>query len=166
MKAVRYRSDMNYLFEEFDLVSCDISELSIKENAEKSTCYVVSKDHKSYYTSFILDKNSRSLLKCEISFYRSSINDRYIPRLTFKRCNLDGVEQDSSKQSIRISFSDGPVAIRFWKFINFLGAFKYLVDTGDFQKEFKVVTDDYAEILKKTRVSRKDESSKEALKYY
>lgn len=163
MKAVRYRSDMNYLFEEFDLVSCDISELSIKENAEKSTCYVVSKDHKSYYTSFILDKNSRSLLKCEISFYRSSINDRYIPRLTFKRCNLDGVEQDSSKQSIRISFSDGPVAIRFWKFINFLGAFKDLVDTGDFQKEFKVVTDDYAEILKKLESPEKMKAVKRLL---
>ena len=35
MKVVRSKSDMNYLFEEFDLVSCDISELSIKENLEK-----------------------------------------------------------------------------------------------------------------------------------
>ena len=33
MKVVRDRSDMNYSFEEFELVSCDLSELSIKENS-------------------------------------------------------------------------------------------------------------------------------------
>lgn len=32
--------------------------------------------------------------------------------------------------------------------INFLGEFKNLVDTGDFKKEFKVVTQNYADILK------------------
>lgn len=139
---------MNIISSEFDLLSSDISELLIKENLDKSSCYVSSRDGRHIYSSFILDKNTRTITKCEISFYRSSKDNRYIPRLTFKKCNHDGTEQDSSKQTIRISFAESAVATRFWSLINFLGEFKNLVDTGDFKKEFKVVTQNYADILK------------------
>ena len=133
--------------EEFDLTTNDFSQLSILENGAKTACNVKSKDGRILYKSFILDRNSRTIIKCDITFYRSSVDNRYIPRLIFRKCNLDASEQESTKQSVRIAFDNSNLAKRFWGLINFLSAFKDLVDTGSFEKEFKVVTEDYAGLL-------------------
>jgi len=127
---------------EFDLTCQNLNKVVIKENAAKNICIVWDVDDRSIsYNSFILSKNSASVVTCEISFYKSKSTNKYIPRLTFRKKSPDGSEKESKNPSnIIISINDSDSAERFWRLISFLGSYKDLVDVGDFNKVFKVVS--------------------------
>lgn len=134
-------------FEAFDLVNGDLSTLEIVEKAGGGNCFVRSRDTHHYYNAFILEKNSRSITVCEVTFYPTSTTKQYIPRLTFRKTKQDGTDQTSQRESVIISFSEGKQSQRFWDLIGFLGSFKHLVDTDDFKRRFQVVSQDYATLL-------------------
>ncbi len=136
------------IFEEFDLTTGDLSTLEIVEKSGGGNCFVRSKDGQHYYGSFVLDKNRETTTLCDLQFYRSSTTNCYIPRPTFRKIKNDGTDQTCRGDAIRIDFNDGEKAKRFWELIGFLGSFKDLVDTGGFNKKYKVVTADYAQFLK------------------
>jgi hypothetical protein len=129
---------------EFDLTKQDLSLLTIKENSAKDNCIIWdSNDQNKVYTSFIISKNTKSKTICVITFYKSSSTKRYIPRLTFKRLKLTGEEQTAREnKTINISFNTSEDALIFWKLIGFLNSYKELVDLGEFDKSFKVVSKD------------------------
>lgn len=126
---------------ELDLTSQDLTGVVIKENFSRDNCFIWdAKDNMIAYNSFVLSKNSRSKIICEVSFHKSSETHRYIPRLRFCRLSLSGEEQDSKnplKATIQLTNSDE--AIRFWKFIGFLYSYKDLVDTEVFESQYKIV---------------------------
>jgi hypothetical protein len=126
---------------EFDLTSNDLNAIIIKENFDRDNCFVWdANDSNISYNAFVMSKNSRSKTVCEVSFYKSSETDRYIPRLTFCRLSLEGEEQQSRnpiKATIPLAHSEE--AIRFWKFIGFLYSYKDLVDTEAFESQYKIV---------------------------
>lgn len=125
---------------EFDLIDNDISALTIKENSSKDNCLIWdTTDPTKVYSSLVLTKNSKSKTVCFITFFKSSQTGKYLPRPTFKRLRLSGEEQSTS-QNINISFNTSNEAEVFWKLIGFLGSYKDLVDLGDFDKKFKVVS--------------------------
>lgn len=126
----------------FDLVTDDICHLEIKENYNKDMCFIKEKnDDTKYYNSFILDKNSRSRIICSVVFYRSSKTNKYLPRLLFKKTDLNNTQKEiESKKPINISFHDSEQSIIFWKFIGFLNSFKELVDLGDFDKSYQIIS--------------------------
>jgi hypothetical protein len=129
---------------EFDLTTQDLSLLAIKENYGKDNCIIWnSNDGTKAYSTFIIAKNSKSKIFCNITFYKSSQTEKYIPRPTFKRTKLNGEEQTvADNKAINISFNTSEDAATFWKFIGFLSSYKELVDLGDFDKSFKVVSKD------------------------
>lgn len=135
-------------FEDFDLIYGDLSTLEIVEKSGGGNCFVRSKDRQHYYGAFVLDKNRETTTLCDLQFYKSSTTDHYIPRPTFRKIKKDGTDQTCRGESIRISFNDGEQAQRFWDLIGFLGSFKDLVDTGGFNRKYKVVTADYAQFLR------------------
>lgn len=135
-------------FEDFDLVNGDLSTLEIVEKSGGGNCFVRSKDGQHYYGAFVLDKNRETTTLCDLQFYKSSTTDHYIPRPTFRKIKNDSTDQTCRGEAIRISFNDGEQAQRFWNLIGFLGSFKDLVDTGRFNRKYKVVTADYAQFLR------------------
>jgi hypothetical protein len=127
---------------EFDLTKEKLSNVVIRENYNKDNCFIWNVDDSAIaYNSFVLTKNRRSKTICEISFFKSSITNKYIPRLTFKRLFLNNEEQDSNNPlKVNISFNHSDSAQTFWQLISFLNSYKDLVDTGEFESRFKVVS--------------------------
>lgn len=131
----------NKTFEnEFDITERNLDEIEVKETNDKKNCYVWDKQKaETAYTTFVLDKNSRSKIVCELSFHKSSKTDKYIPRPIFKRISLDGeIQKSKSKDKAIIDLKKSDKAKQFWKFIGFLYSFKDLVDLGEFEESYEV----------------------------
>ncbi len=126
----------------FNLVKDDLSKLEIKENFAKDNCLIHDKsDINKYYNAFIIQDNPKTKIICEVSFYRSSITSRYIPRLTFKKTDNAGeIKLVDIKRPVIISFKESEEPLFFWKLIGFLNSFKDVVDLGEFEKSFQVVS--------------------------
>lgn len=153
------------VFEEFDLTNGDLSSLEIVEKSGGGNCFVRSKGGQHYYGSFVLDKNRETTTLCDLQFYRSSVTNCYIPRPTFRKIKNDGTNQTCRGEAIRIDFNDGEKAQRFWELIGFLGSFKDLVDTGSFNRKYKVVTADYAQFLKSLNTPDKIKAVTELIRH-
>lgn len=128
----------------FDLVDEDVDQLEIKENHNKDKCFIKNKKVDDfYYNAFILDKNSKTKILCEVTFYPSSQTGRYLPRLIFKKVDLESNEREIAlNKPIIIAFAKSEQSLRFWKLVGFLNSFKEIVDLGDFHRSFQVVTKD------------------------
>ena len=126
----------------FNLVKDDLSTLEIMENSPKNNCHIRDKtDINKYYNAFIIQDNPKTKIICEISFYPSSITSRYTPRLTFKKTDSAGeIKQTDIKKHVIIAFKESEQALAFWKLVGFLNSFKDLVDLGEFEKSFQVVS--------------------------
>ena len=128
----------------FNLVDEDIDQLEIREHYNKDKCLIKNKNIDNfYYNSFILDKNSKTKILCIVTFYRSSKTGKYLPRLTFKKIDLESNDREiAMTKPIIIAFAKSEQSLIFWKLIGFLNRFKEIVDLGDFDKSFQVVTKD------------------------
>lgn len=126
----------------FDLIERDLAEIEIKETNAKDKCIIWDlADTDKAYNSFLITQNSRSRTICEISFHKSSQTAKYLPRLTFKRIANNGdIQTTRSKDKVTIKFDESEDAIRFWRLIGFLFNYKDLVDVGEFEKSFQVVS--------------------------
>ena len=124
----------------FNLISGDISKIEIKENNSHDNCLIRDKTtHSTYYKTFILYENTKTKIVCEISFYPSSITSKYLPRLTFKKADNNGLQKEIKfTKNITIAFQKSEQALVFWKLIGFLNSFKDIVDTGEFDTSFGV----------------------------
>lgn len=124
----------------FNLVTDDLSKLEIKENSIRDNCHIKDKiDSSTYYKTFILDENSTTKIICEVVFFPSSVTGKYLPRLTFKKVDKNGIlKVKKESKDIIISFHSSEQALVFWKLIGFLNSFKDIVDTGEFEILFGV----------------------------
>lgn len=127
---------------EFNLLADDIGRLEIIENYSQDKCLIKEKDGQNdYYNSFILDENTKTRIHCMVSFYPSSKTKKYIPRLIFKKTDLKNEEKYIDNQKpINISFNKSNQSIVFWKFIGFLNSFKEIVDVGEFDHSYQVIS--------------------------
>jgi hypothetical protein len=124
----------------FDVTSNNIDELIIKENSGKDNCFI-------YYLNTIIGgfliinkKNSKTLLN--VTFYKSKSDNKYIPRLEFRKVDKLGNTIKSKGVDAIIRFSDGGEARNLWKVISFLQGFKDLVDLGDFHSKYQAISFD------------------------
>ena len=126
----------------FDLIERDLAEIEIKETYAKDKCIIWDLANRDIaYNSFLISKNSRSRTICDILFHKSSQTGKYLPRLAFKRIANNGdIQSTKSKDKITIKFVESEDAIRFWRFIGFLFNYKDLVDVGEFERSFQVVS--------------------------
>lgn len=129
---------------EFDLTERSLDELEIIETKDKEKCFIWDLNiANTAYNSFVLIKNSKSKVVCEISLHKSSKTDKYLPRPTFKRLKHNGETRlTTSEKSVNISLSHSEEALNFWKLIGFLNSYKDLVETNEFEESFTVVSKD------------------------
>ncbi len=134
--------NVNIFENEFDLIKRDLSEIKIKETYDKSKCLIWdANDSQKGYNSFLLSKNSRSKTICELVFYKSSDTGKYLPRPIFKRVSHDGdIRTTRSKDKVTISFNTSEEAKVFWKLINFIKAYKDIVEVDELEDAYKVVS--------------------------
>lgn len=142
---------------EFDLTTTnDLSSLEIKKNSSEDNCLIQSKKNKHiYFSKFILKKNLRYKIVCEVNFYCS--HTKYIPRLKFRREKLSKKTQTKNQESVIIDLQEGEVSQRFWFLIGFFNSFKHLVDIGEFKQSYEVAPKDLLETIKKFDTPQKQD---------
>ncbi|MFH1601663.1 MAG: Shedu anti-phage system protein SduA domain-containing protein [Candidatus Shapirobacteria bacterium] len=128
----------------FDLTNQDIENLRI-ERVDNFDCEL--KDDSQIYDGFIIAKSPTGsvLTVCDSSFHKSDTDDKYQPRLIFRKSNenFENKTTRSDATHIRIPFLTGQDGYReFWKMISFLYRFKDLIDVGHFEDSFQVVVTD------------------------
>lgn len=122
----------------FDIRNSDLVDLKIEENDNFNNCFIKNIKTNDCYSGFILYK-SRITISCEITFYKSSKTNKYIPRLIFKKLDKDGNEKFiDNKKPINIELNDSEKAEPFWKMVAFIQNFKELVDIEKFKDTYKV----------------------------
>lgn len=125
------------MFYLFDITNNDLTHLKIEKSDDEQTCYIKSENNQCY-SGFILYRK-RITISCDVSFYKSSKTDKYIPRLIFKK--LDKNENEkliNNEKPINIELNDSEKAESFWKMIGFIQKFKHLVDVDEFQEIYKI----------------------------
>ncbi len=124
----------------FDIENQDIAELVIKETLRKDNCFIYKGSE--IIGGFILinKPNVKTILK--VSFYKSKVDNKYLPRLEFRKEDNKGNLTKSRGHDVIVKFSDGDEARAFWKAIHFLQGFKELVDLGDFHSKYQAISFD------------------------
>lgn len=129
----------------FDLIDRDIALLSVAR-VDSFSC-ALKDDKGGVYDGFILARSVKgnALTVCDIDFHKSGTDDKYQPRIIFRRTD-EKFKNKAVKSDVKeriISFSVGVDGYReFWKMINFLKKFKDFVDTGEFGESYQVVSND------------------------
>lgn len=125
----------------FDLNN-SLNDIEIQETNDKKSCFICKKGNRSYiYDEFIIFSGPKVEVKSSISFYKSSSTGKYTPRIIFYKQKKDGEIKETQNEKIRIEFNDSERGLNnFWKLMSFLFNYKDLVDTGDFNGEYKIVS--------------------------
>lgn len=127
-------------FDNYFSIADDFSQIEIRENSEGKNCYIQDINGPKLYKGFILLDKPKVKTVCEIQFYKSNGQNKYIPRPTFKKVDKDNcaIEREATKPLI-VGFNDSTEANNFWRLISFLSQFKETIDLGEFSKSYKVV---------------------------
>jgi len=130
----------------FDLTKKDISLLKI-EKYDNFNC-ALKDDNGNYYDGFKLAESEKgnAYTVCDIDFHLSATDNKYQPRLIFRRTDKNykttKVRKDIIPKRI-ISFRKGQDGYReFWTMIAFLYGYKDLIDLGEFWNRYQVVSDE------------------------
>lgn len=124
----------------FDIESQDLDKLVIKETYNKDNCFIYKGSDIIGGFVLINKQNVKTILK--VSFYKSKVDNKYLPRLEFRKEDKNGNLTKSRGSDVIIRFGDGDEARAFWKVIHFLHDFKDLVDLGDFHAKYQAVSFD------------------------
>ncbi len=124
----------------FDIESQDIDKLVIKETFSKDNCFIY--NGSDIIGGFILINKPSVKTILKVSFYKSKADNKYLPRLEFRKEDKKGNLTKSRGHDVIIPFSDGVEARAFWKAIHFLQGFKELVDLGDFHSKYQAISFD------------------------
>lgn len=125
----------------FDLASRDVSEIEIKEKADKSTCLIsLVKDAGVHFKGFKLSDKPQVNVCVDVQFFPSKTSGKYIPRLTFHKVDKNfTTKEQKGKEKVIVDLDDSVTAENFWKVIGFLFSFKHLVEHDEFEKTYKVI---------------------------
>lgn len=132
----------------FDLTIAenDIESLTINQQ-DHFDCSLINSTTGETYKGFVLAKSPQgnNITVCDAEFKRSGTDNKFQPRLIFRRADaqFNDVNAPAGSRSRRIPFSDGSDGYReFWKMIAFLFRFKELIDFGDFDGTYQVISAD------------------------
>ncbi|MDT3738180.1 MAG: DUF4263 domain-containing protein [Candidatus Kapabacteria bacterium] len=144
----------------FDLITEDISKLSIYK-AGNFNCQLLD-DRNITYDGFILSKseNGNNHSVCDISFIKSDTDNKYQPRLIFRKTDNEFKTRNVNKGSdeIIISFDRGKNGYReFWTMISFLYKWRETINLDEFEDYFGITDSSLANILPKiANIENKD----------
>ena len=151
----------------FDLtvVENDIETLTIHQQ-DQFNCSLINNESGEVYNGFILARSPQGnrMTICEVDFQKSATDNKYQPRLTFRRTDtsLNDASAPSNARTIRMPFANGEDGYReFWRMVFFLYKFKENVDFGEFDGTYQVISSDQLKEYMNNS-SNKDEITKMA----
>lgn len=124
----------------FNITDNDITTLIIKETNYKDNCFIYNGEQ--IIGGFILVSKPSVKTIVNVSFYKSSTENKYLPRLEFRKINNENLPTKSKGEDVIIKFGSGDEARSFWKVVQFLQGFKELVDLGDFHSKYQAISFD------------------------
>jgi hypothetical protein len=125
----------------FNLNENELSNLVIKETNNKDNCYIYNSSNNIIGGFILIDKPFVKTI-VNVTFHKSSSENKYLPRLEFRKVNKENNPTKSKGEDVIIPFKEGDDARSFWKIVQFLQGFKELVDLGDFQTKYQAITFD------------------------
>jgi Domain of unknown function (DUF4263) len=108
------------------------------------------------YKGFLLarSRQGNAFTICDVDFHYSETDDKYPPRLTFRRtdANLQSKNANRAQEYVTIRFHSGEDGYRaFWSMIGFLARYKDVCDLGEFFGRYQAVTRDSVVVRLKER---------------
>ena len=123
----------------FDMSAYDLSNISLHEKNDKTSCYFSGLGFNFY--GFKLTNKPKINTYISFTFYRSSNTNKYIPRPSFFKLDRSLNEKEQyARQKVNVSLSNSQEAENFWKVIGFLNQYKELVDLGEFENSYSVIS--------------------------
>lgn len=115
--------------------------IEINKSNDNKTCAINRKSKENISIKEIkLSNNPRVNVYCSWAFYKSSITGKFIPRPTFYKKNLSNNIKEAKKIKVVIQIDSHDMPIKFWDMINFLQKYKDLVELGEFENKYSVVS--------------------------
>lgn len=122
----------------------DLEQLTIKK-VDHFDCDLINTSGTQQFKGFVLARSpgGNNLTICDIEIKKSAKDQKYQPRLVFRRVDdqFTDVSAPSNARNRRIPFADGVDGYReFWRMISFLYKFKEMIDFGEFDGTYQIIT--------------------------
>lgn len=125
----------------FDPYNESWNNIEINKSSDGLSCFINRVSAKNLFIREIkLSNNPKVNIYCSWKFYPSSKTGKFIPRPTFYKKNNDDSIKETSHNKVNIELNDGDLPIKFWEMINFLQGYKDLIDLGNFNDKYGVIS--------------------------
>lgn len=128
--------------ETFDPYKEEWDRLEIVKTNDGQSCFIRRLVTNAIIKEIKLSNKSRVNIFCCWGFHKSSKTGRFIPRPTFYKKNNDDSFRETSKNKVIVEVDEGDLPVKFWEMINFLSGYKDLIDLGEFENTYKVISKD------------------------
>lgn len=134
--------DLEATSETFDPYKEEWDKLEIVKTNDSKSCFIRRHSSNTIIKEIKLSNNSRVNIFCSWGFYESSKTGKFIPRPTFYKLNNDNSNTETSKNKVIVGIDDGDLPVKFWEMINFLSGYKDLIELGEFENKYRVISTD------------------------
>lgn len=129
----------------FDTFTDDWQNIELRATNDGRNCYIHEKDNKmTIINDFKLSDKPSVNIYCSWKFYKNNYTNKFIARPTFYKLKANGDYQTQSqeKEKIIVDLDDGVSATKYWEMMSFILGFNELIDTGEFNNNYGVVSKD------------------------
>lgn len=130
------------LSETFDTYQEEWGKLEIVKTNDEKSCFIRRQTTNAIIKEIKLSNKTRVNIFCSWTFHKSSKTGKFIPRPTFYKKNNDDNVKETKNSKVIVEVDEGNLPVKFWEMINFLSGYKDLIDLGEFENNYRVVSKD------------------------
>ena len=130
------------LSETFDTYEEEWNRLEIVKTNDEQSCFIRRQVVNAIIREIKLSNKPKVNIFCSLTFHKSSKTGKFIPRPTFYKKNNDDSYRETSKNKVIVEVDEGELPVKFWEMIKFLSGYKHLIDLGEFEDTYKVISKD------------------------
>lgn len=133
--------DLEIISETFNPYKDTWDSIEINLSKDGKSCYINWTLSKGYIIKEIkLSDKPKVNIYCSWDFHRSSKTGKFIPRPTFYKKNNDDTLRETKNSKVIVEVDEGDLPIKFWEMINFLSGYKDLIELGEFEDKYQVIS--------------------------
>lgn len=137
------KEELEAISETFDPYKDTWDSIEINLSKDGNSCYINRTLSKGYIIKEIkLSDKPKVNIFCSWDFHKSSKTGKFIPRPTFYKKNNDDTLRETKNSKVIVEVDEGELPVKFWEMINFLSGYKDLIDLGEFENKYKVISKD------------------------
>ena len=133
--------DLEIISETFNPYKDTWDSIEINLSKDGKSCYINRTLSKGYIIKEIkLSDKPKVNIYCSWDFHRSSKTGKFIPRPTFYKKNNDDTLRETKNSKVIVEVDEGDLPIKFWEMIKFLSGYKDLIELGEFEDKYQVIS--------------------------